>query len=289
MKCYKFCMNKYYASFKLVNDTDEKHDTFGNKWSHYAVLHRLINFMISRGWAIEHDKDVHKIIRKDFWYGRKGDLEVYAHRYPRGFEFEFCQNIVFTNPNGGRYDFDKFDKMPYMIKLLFLNETRHMKAFLETIVPGIVDDTRIEYKLVADKIKAHYIESWHHSQKSMDEFELSDLDGQTNEYSYNHTDRDKKIIYNGQIKYFRHWNGHLMRGKVYHNINNMWWVILNAYEYTNIANFCLFDATPIDFQQRRLKAGNPPKSYYEKLEHLQKSTTKELLRELKKRGCKMAV
>lgn len=201
MNGYTFSINKSLASFSFVNDTGEKKDSFDKKWSHYAILHRLINFMKSHGWYIEHDKSVHRIIRNGFWYGRKGDLEISIHRYPRGFKFEFYQNIVFENPNGGQYDFDKFEKMPYLIRLLFINETRHMKVFLEGL--GYVDNTEPAYKLAEDRIKKGFVNSCHHPQNSMDEFQLSDLDGQTCKYTYNNTDRDKKTIYNGQIKYFR--------------------------------------------------------------------------------------
>lgn len=292
MKGYSFSIDKYLARFALVNNTCEKHDRMErkerNRWSHYVILHRLLNFMSSRGWTIEHDKDVPKIIRKDFWYGRKGNLEFHAHRYPKGFETQFFQNVVFENRHGGKYDFDKFNKMPYLIKLMFINETQHMKAFLKSIVPGILDNTIPEYKFATDRIKANYAKSWHHPQKSMDEFDLSDLDGQTSEHSFNNTDRDKKTIYNGQIKYFRDWDGRLMRGKVYHNINNMWWVILNSHKHTNVADFELFDPTPDDYLVRRDKDGKPPEKYLLMCEQISVAKTKELMNELKRRGVKIA-
>lgn len=287
MKGYAFSVNKEFASFTFINDTEEKRDCLDKKWSHYAILHRLINFMKARGWHIEHDASVHKIIRKDHWYGKKGDLEFVLARYPRGFGFDFYQNIVFENPSGGRYDFDRFEKMPYLVKLLFLNETRHMKLFMEGI--GILDDTEPTYKLATDRIKKDFVNCWHHPQKSMDEFELSDLDGQTPEYSYNNTDRDKKTIYNGQVKYFRDWcTGRLMRGTVYHNINNMWWVILHKTKFTNMAAFELFDPMPDDFQVRRLKKDTKPKEYLDKVAILKGSSSKELINELKRRGVKVS-
>lgn len=290
MSGYMFSINKGSASFSFVNDTDEKHEwSERNKWSHYAILYILLNFMKSRGWHIEHDKETHKCIRQDYWNGKKKDLEFHLHRYPRGFLFEFFQNIVYENPRGGRYDFDKFEKMPYLIKLMYLNETRHMKAFLEGLgINNLVDATPTEYKYAEEKIKHHYVESWHHPQKDMN-FKLSDLDGTTCKYSFNNTDRDGKTIYNGQIKYFRHWNGRLMRGKVYHNINNMWWVILNSNDYTNVADFELFDPTTEDFSIRRAVKDRKPKAYLEKKEKIQSAKTKELINELKRRGIKISL
>jgi len=284
LKGYTFSIRKYYADLHFVNETGEKRGILDRHWSHYGTLHRLLNFMRSRGWCIQNDDSVSKLIRKDHFYGKKGDLEFVLHRYPRGFEFEFYQNIVFENAHGGRYDFDRFNKMPYIVKLVYLNEVRHMKKFLESL--GCVDISEPAYTLAEDVIKYNFVKSWHHSQKSMD-FALSDLDGQTDKYSYNHTDRDKKVIYNGQVKYFRcSISGRLLRGRVYRNINNMWWVIINRYFYRNIANFELFDATVEDFKCKRLKVGKKPKEYLDKMEKLQQASNRELLNELKRRGIK---
>ena len=237
MNGYTFLISQTSASLRLHNKT--KSDK-----GHYPLLHRVLNLMADRGFEVGRDPEIQKhysILNKDHWYGKKGHLEFKAHRYPSGFELQFFQNKFHENPHGGCYDFDKFEKMPYLIKLLFKNEVRYIKNFLESC--GVVDISSPVYKTAEDKIKSDFVESWHHPQKSID-FNLSDLDGQTCEGSYNNTDKDKKTIYNGQVKYFRDRKGRLMRGRVYHNINSMWWVILNKLEYWNIANFQLFDLTP---------------------------------------------
>lgn len=289
MQKYFYRVNKNSFSFNLINDSDEKHgwqDRY--KWSHYPIMHRLLNFMGSRGFEIGRDPEIqkhYKSLDKDRWYGKKGDLEFVAKRYPRGFEFEFYQNIVFKNSNGGKYDFDKFEKAPYLIKLQWINETKKMGEFLKSL--GVADKSNPILKTAEDKIKYAFVESWHHPQKDMN-FNLTDLDGTACESSYNSMDRDKKTILNGQVKYFRYWNGRLMRGKVYHNINNMWWVILNDTEYTNIDSFELFDPTEEDFKLRRKARDRKPKEYLEKLENMKQLSNKELLRELKKRGIKVS-
>ncbi|MGJ0848282.1 hypothetical protein ACR77J_16445 [Tissierella praeacuta] len=290
MKGYSFSINKNLASVTFINDTKENRGWQDrNKWSHYPILHRLLNFMSVRGFEVGRDPRIqehYKILNKDHWYGKKGALEFKASRYPRGFKIEFFQNINYENKCGGYHDFDKFKKMPYTIKLMFINETNKIAEFLEGL--NIADNTKAEYKLAEDKIKQHYVEGWHHPQENMD-FNLSDLDGTTCEYSYNNIDRDKKTIYNGQIKYFRDWSGRLVRGKVYHNINNMWWVILNDTEYTNVADFQLFDANEEDFKDRRLAKDRKPKEYIDKMKKINQASTKELINELKRRGIKAAV
>ena len=245
MSGYTFRINQHNASLHFSKDPNEKQDNFSDKWSHYQILDKLLDFMVvDRGFKVGRDPEIEKHysrLSKDHWYGRKGDLELKARRYPAGFELQFFQNLVFKNKCGGCYDFDKYNKMPYLIKLLYRNEMWYIKQFLDQL--GCVDNSEPVCKNAEEKIKLNYVKCWHHPQTSMD-FSLQELDGQNINESYNNTDKDGKTILNGDIKYFRDRKGRLMRGKVYHNINNMWWVILNRYEYRNLACFELFDLTP---------------------------------------------
>ncbi|WP_143314259.1 hypothetical protein [Clostridium sp. HBUAS56017] len=257
MKGYSYSINKDLFSITFVNDTDEKHDRWEDrdKWAHYPILNRVLNFMKERGFNIGRDPRIqkyYKCLNKDHWYGRKGDLEFKAKRYPRGWEIEFFQNINYENKSGGYYDFNKFKIAPYLIRLMWIKETEYIEKFIESIVDNVTCDTKEDYKLAEEKVKYHFVDSWHKPQENMN-FNLSDLDGTTVEERHNNEDRDKKTIYNGQVKYFRDYKGRLQRGKVYHNINNMWWVILNDTDYTNIADFELFDPIVKDFQFRRIQ------------------------------------
>ncbi|TCL39995.1 hypothetical protein EV210_101195 [Anaerospora hongkongensis] len=275
---YNCCRER--MSFSFVNDTDEKHDWASrNKYSHYVILHRLLNYMKDRGFDIRYDKDVAKCIRKDYWVGSKGELRFAVDRYPRGFKFQFYQEIVTENKNGGRYDFDKYEKCPYLIRLSWINETNKIAMFLESLGANSRSDEK--YKFAEDKVKKHLVDNCHRPQKDMN-FDLKDLHGTTCEGSYNNTDRDGKTICNGQVKYFRY-RGRLMRGIVYHNINNMWWVIINKFKYTNEADFELFDPTEEDFKIRRKVKDRKPKAYLQKIENLSKLSDKDLLREMNKR------
>lgn len=288
MKGYSFSINKEFASISFINDTDEKRDMLDKRWSHYPILHKVLNFMDTRGFEVGRDPRIqkyYKCLNKDYWYGKKANLEFKAERYPRGFKLEFFQNVNFENRSGGYYDFDKFEKMPYMIKLMFINETNKIAVFLDSL--GIKNDTLPAVKTAEDKIIQHW--NVYSFDKPPKGFKLTDMVGQDVEPNYNKTDRDKKEIKNGQLKYFRNsYSGRLQRGIVYHNINNMWWVILNDTEYTNIADFQLFDPTPEDFKIRRKPTDRKPKEYTEKLNQLQKLSNKELIRELKKRGIKVS-
>ena len=273
------------ASINFYNGVEVK-DHLNKYQPHYPILHRVLNFMQDRGFQVGRDPDVeknYKRILKNSWYGKKGDLEFKAHRYPAGWEIQFFQNINFDNKAGGEYDFDKFKKMPYLIKLVFQNECRHIAKFLISL--GVKNQTRPNYKLAEDRIKEFIImHRFDVKFKNASEFNLGDHICSSFNYAYNRTDRNGKVIQNGQIKYIRYYDGRLRRGMVYHNINNMWWIVFNKFDYSNKACFELFDPTPEDFKVRRLKKDIKPKEYLEKREKIQAASTRELINELKRRG-----
>ena len=253
------------------------------KYPHFGTLYRIFNLLHDEGFTIENDAEVAKCIRRDYFIGRRGDLELHAHRYPMGFEIKFYQNIVFENPNGGRYDFGEFQKMPYLIRLRFVKYRDKIIALLKSL-EDLEDETKAAPRLAEEWIKARYAEEWHHEQTDTN-FLLSDLDGQT-QPAYNGQDRDDKTLHNGDIKYFRHYNGRLYRGRVYHNINNMWWVILDRFTVWNVACFELFDLTPEDSRRRQARP-RIPEEYQKRRQAIEDTKTKELVNELRRRGVKV--
>lgn len=270
-------------------DTYSVHDTtftFVNKASdihHYRIFYRILNRLADDGFEVANDELISEIIRKDYFVGHRGNLQFKANKYPTGFKIIFYQEISHENPNGGFYDFNKLEKMPYLIRLQY---TKYMNKIVQFVASNydVENTTKKNYKMAEDKIKADYVTSWHHQQTNMN-FNLSNLDGQMPD-KHNSLDRDKKIIRNGDIKYFRNYDGRIYRGKVYHNINNMWWVILNKYEITNCACFELFDLTPEDYLGRQ-KIPRIPESYKNRMMEVKKTSSKELINELRRRGFKI--
>lgn len=241
----------------------------------------LMRFMGSIGFYVSEDKAIKKLypaINKYHRYGRYGDLEFKAEWHNNVYRIEFYQNINHENPNGGYYDFDKRKKMPYLIGKQYEITAMKLKEFFEE--KGYTVTCQLNTKKGEEFIIEDYIRSWHHPQK--EPFALSEVDGQTSEYGYNNKDRDEKTIYNGETKYFRDWSGYLARGKVYHNINNMWWVLLPDGSIRNKGDFELFDLTPEEYRGRK-KTPRVPKEYTERKEQLAKCSIKELERELKRR------
>ena len=278
----------YDTTISFVNNTENAPDRYWNKYKyrHYGYFYQLINMLGAEGFNVCMDPDVDKIIRRDHWIGKRGDLEFHAEKYPGGFKIEFFQNVVHENSHGGRFDFNKLQKMPYMIRLRYQKYMNQLIRLLKYLV-DVEDTTTRSPKLAEEWIKCRYVEEWYHEQKDTN-FDLHSLDGQTPPESYNGLDRDKKQLHNGEIKYFRNHNGYLFRGRVYHNCNNMWWVIVDKFTVTNIANFELFDLGPEE-KRGRLARARIPAAYLEKKKAIEQSKTKELAAELRRRGLKVKI
>lgn len=281
-------MNEYDINVRRCSvsfhNKDEKRELYGEKYAHYGFFHRLMNFMRSMGYSVEKDQEVlkkFKSISYCHWYGRKGDLEFIGEFYPAGFRIEFFQNVNFENKNGGRYDFDKYEKMPYYIRMKMINTMRHIREFfggfqIKDVSDPVFDDAESQVKL-------RFVQCCHHPQESMD-FDLHDLDG-TKGCVYgddNNRDRDGKEILNGQIKYTRDYLGYLVRGRVYYDLNMNWCVIINKYEWFVRSCWELFDLNDSDIRGRDKKK-KPPKEYLKKMELLHGMKTSWLEKELRSR------
>lgn len=254
-------------------------------YRHYGFFHRLMNYMRSMGYSIEKDPatlERFPRIAHAHWYGRKGDLEFNAEYFPAGFSIEFFQNINIVNQNGGRYDFDKWDKMPHYIRLEMIRTMKHIRKFFGEF--QLKDITKPHYTDAENAVKWRFVDCWHHPQKNMD-FDLHDLDGTTGcqHTASNNRDRDGKEILNGQIKYTRDYKGYLVRCRVYYDINNMWVCILNRGEWFFRSCREIFDLAPGDVRGRDHSRKTPPKSYTEKMSMLHNMKTSWLEKELRRR------
>lgn len=95
--------------------------------------------------------------------------------------------------------------------------------------------------IAEEKVKKDYVDAWYKPQTDMN-FSLSDVDGEAGP-EYGSSDRDGKPLRNGQVKHFTDYDGRTRKGKIYHHINNMWWVIAGKKEVCNIACSVIFDSS----------------------------------------------
>ncbi|MFA4971549.1 MAG: hypothetical protein WC683_02970 [bacterium] len=205
-------------------------------------------------------------------YGRLGDLEFNAEQSGRTMKVMFYQNVAnVENRNGGRYDFDKMRKMPRLIRLqTALAALRLIQKWIEfgytmdfgksPPMPGepfalsILRAMEGRNPARADPL-ADFNQRWEAIRFERDER------GWPTEKEYRqgtcgqNVDRDKKPIFNGQIKYVRR-NGRLFRGTVFTNMNDMWGVYSNGDATWKVCRE-LFDCERPDLEPRRAVDGQP--------------------------------
>lgn len=198
-------------------------------------LFHVFQSLQAKGFNIEVDSRIlgeHPSIAKDFYEGYLNELGFKAHIYPAGFEIELFQK---NNSPLDKYDYATETKEEsYLIRLkkkVIMEMIRH-----HLVLSGFADKSDIfpSYYTSKQKIMHKIRNSWHYEDGI--EYEYYEFPS-----SHNYIDRDGKQLSNGQVKYFRDYKGRLMRGTIYYNLNNMWWVVLNEKSYTNIASFDLFD------------------------------------------------
>ena len=227
----------------------------------------------ARGFTLQRDPRIlrdHPVLADDHWYGRRGDLEVEVEVSGRHAKAEFFQNLNIENPNGGRYDFDKFKRMPRTMQLECVTELtglyralggygyrpceRHaLSAGLP--LPLAIRDRVVE-KRTTDPL-AYFNESWSSHRPKRDETGFIAESEYLLECWGGGRDRDGVRMRTGDTRYFYE-GGRLMRATVFPSFNGQWIVAFRGEVTCRQVNelfLCDPDATPRRFvkgQRERL-------------------------------------
>lgn len=221
----------------------------------YETYNRILLALRDIGFNVHKDPRIeehYKCLSKRHDAGERGPLQFKSNVYPTGCEFEFYQNVVFENSSGGYYDFDKLEKMPYLIRRVFdytvikVSERLHQLGFSETV-------RKVESPN-PDPLR-YFNDSWGHNR-----FERGP-DGWPTEKElgcYNRTDLDGIIITQGCTRYYYHYNGHLMRGRAYGGINGMWIFVYGPGrdDWTQVSAKSLFSCDPLTLPRRDWERGS---------------------------------
>lgn len=224
---------------------------------------RLLDHLRSRGFTVEPDRKVDKVIRRWYWIGRKGHLEFHAQTSGRTAEVEFFQSLAFENPNGGRYDFDKFRKLPRFLRLRCAVEMIHLIRAMQGLGYTFGQRSDLHEPLARAVLRKaerreeeglspleRFNRSW-----GADRFERGDDGWPTAReiQSCNRRDRDGALLSNGDVRYFRHHDGRLVRGRVFTNMGNMWAVVHpDGTPITYVSSGELFSTDRPDLLPRRV-------------------------------------
>lgn len=255
-------------------------------WPHYGALNTVIRMLRGMGWRIipcPETKARYPILSKWHKYGECGDLKASIEIFPAGFRFEFYHEFNVTHSSGGKYEFHKWERAPYLLRLQFIKTANAIIKKLQAVMPCRIDEVDNELRGAAFIVKQFQSHSFAPKNQITDVTQIPSFMS-SYDLTQNNNDRDKKKIVCGDTKYYRsERTGRLVRGQAWHNINNMWWVILPSGEVRNEASWRLFDPTPADFAQRRVMPAKIPKGRQEQLSSLSSLPTYDLKRELKRR------
>lgn len=196
------------------------------------VLYEQIKKLLKKsGFSWKRDPDILKnypVIAKFHHYGKRDNLEFKSAIHPAAIEITFFQNINFENKAGGYYDFNKISKMPYLTRLRFQWVYQKIKTFL----------FKSNYQDITDYVPTKAYDAVMHHRWKLEKTHHKYYD---NILNCNRIDNNGNKLSDGELRYYYGWSGgYLQCGRVYHNINNMWWVVNNDSSYTNIAAFALF-------------------------------------------------
>lgn len=221
------------------------------------VFRRIIQTLNRTGWKCVIPQDVIDNYGRSFAEGRrycvKGDLKADLEITGRCIELKMFQNINAPDRSDheGRYQNDKENHMPYLMRLEMERTRRKIKNYLCNIFTDYQFDSKFGCargrkcapgRLTSMEWLAEvYNESWHFK-GDLSTYTISDS---------NRTSADKKFIQHGKRVWFADRKGRICTGIAYYNINSMWWVITGKYDQTNIACFDLFTSPPEDVRQKR--------------------------------------
>jgi len=225
---------------------DQGGDTWGSisKLPHYKDWVKVLNYLKRRGFEI---KTPEYFIKQN--YGKSTHKTAYKQDIVLSLELMGSQiAIKFGNIQNFWKDMDycfwsltdhRATQLNYLEgKRIELEVNRLLSIFPQEKIK------REDIKLSPEqKILKNKKESCHSKDRTkLDELGLEGVVFQMSEYdhSQNSTDRDKKKLECGELKYFYDYDKRLKCGRVYHNLNNMWWV-LTTDDYHNVSSFNLFD------------------------------------------------
>ncbi|AYF32319.1 hypothetical protein CUU95_18395 [Vreelandella alkaliphila] len=222
------------------------------------VFLRMAQQLRRLGWRTEVPPEMVETYSRSFAeqhrYCRKGDLQGFLDLSGRHIEFMMWQDVAnVSNPNGGRYDFDKEQRMPYLLRLEMQRTRNRLRDYLCNVFAGYEfssnkGDGRSEKRgpggLTAMQfVQACWESSWHFKGDTST-YEISD---------YNRNSADGQLIEHGQRIYFTDRKGRMCTGTAYYNINNMWWVVSGKYSASNKASFELYANNPGSLRVKRNK------------------------------------
>ncbi len=198
------------------------------------VFARIVQQLNRMGWTCEVPAEMvdrySLSFARNYRSCRKGDLHGELRLGGRHIEFAMWQELHnVSNRNGGRYDFDKEQRMPYLLRLQMEVTRRQLRDYLINVFDGYVFSPHPVSSPNPDPL-AYFNGRWdgeYEKRRGTHRFERGP-DGWPSEREikcWDRKDADGRALSQGDVRWLRDRQGRLRRGRVYGGINGMWMLV----------------------------------------------------------------
>lgn len=217
------------------------------------VLLRILQQLNRMGWSCEIPAEMIRryslSFARKFRHCQRGDLRAELSVSGRCIKLEMWQDLHnVSNPNGGRYDFGKEQRMPYLMRLRMEYTRRTIRDYLLNIFQGYAWEPSKAPRGPNGLTAREWIEQrtagcWHY-QASRGRRGGEELCG-------NNRSAEGDALKHGARVWTTDSKGRLIEGEAFYNINNMWWVITGRYDCTNVASSQIYANRPAELRKKR--------------------------------------
>ncbi|WP_421921641.1 hypothetical protein [Marinobacter salarius] len=222
------------------------------------VFKRIVQQLNRLGWRCEVPKDYIEQYSLSFAqsrrYCRKGDLEGFLDITGRHIKFEMWQSVAnLTREDGnGKYEFDKEKRMPYLLWLEMERTRRRIRDYLCNVFAGYEPNDRLRDGRHAERgpyglTALEWVEQSNRSSGHYD----SELGRARINMAINARAADGGTINHGARVFAIGYDGRVVVGTAYYNLNNMWWVVTGKYGLLNVHSGAIYLKNPGGLRRKR--------------------------------------
>lgn len=198
------------------------------------VFSRVVQTLNRIGWSVKPWEDTQKFpsIAEGYRTCTKAGLAGELNISGRTIEFKMWQTVLPSqNPSGPRYDFNREDRMPYVVRLEMERTRRRIRDYLCNVFSGYTVCTRRPSRRVPGETAIESISrNWAESNRSSPDQWEAYTRKRTEEDVYNGISRDGVRIQHGQTVYVNDSKGRWLVGEAYID-GGMWNVVTGPLTY----------------------------------------------------------
>lgn len=178
----------------------------------------------------------------------KGDLKAELETSGRCIKLEMWQDVTPSeNRNGGRYDFNKEDRMPYVLRLEMERTRRRIRDYLCNVFAGYAFKeskpklgfngvTALEHAARARRESGHYV-------PALDRARISNGGGDRSADGYQ--------LENGTPVYAISYEGRVITGIAFYSLNGNWQIVTGRYGLTYVWHSQIYVKCPGNVRMKR--------------------------------------